>query len=89
MPYYVYVLECFIDREFRNYYVGQTQNLEVRMQQHYENVRNHVTDKYTGRFDFVKLIWHKEVPTREDSIRLERYLKSLPQNEKEEYMENN
>lgn len=59
------------------------------MQYHYGAVREHNTDKYTGRFDYVKLIWSKEVPTRADAERLERYLKPLSPDEKEDYMENN
>jgi predicted GIY-YIG superfamily endonuclease len=89
MTYYVYVLACFIDGDFSCYYVGQTNDLDARMEEHYEAVRSHDTDKYTGRFDFVKLVWHRRVPTREDALRLESYLKSLSPSGKERYMDNN
>jgi len=88
MVYYVYILECYINREFSCYYCGQTDNLEKRKGQHIRNVIFHYTKKFTGRFDYCKLIWYGEVQTRADAIRLEQYLKSLNQQEKEEYMEN-
>ena len=89
MRFWVYVLECYINKEFRCYYVGQTGNITERMQYHYEAVREHNTDKFTGRFDFVKLIWKKEVPTRADALRLENYLKNLSPDKKEDYIEDN
>lgn len=89
MVYCVYILECYIDHEFRCYYVGMTSDLHQRMAYHIEAVRNHNTDKYTGRFDFVKRIWYKKVPSKVDALRLEKYLKSLTPDEKEDYMEDN
>ena len=89
MAFSVYILECYIDGEFSCYYTGQTNNLDERMQEHYEAVREHDTDKFTGRFDYIKLVWSKKVPTREDALKLESYLKSLSPDEKEDYMEDN
>ncbi|MCX6803047.1 MAG: GIY-YIG nuclease family protein [Candidatus Diapherotrites archaeon] len=91
MVHFVYALACYKEnygeRIFRCYYIGETNDLQRRLQQHYENVRNHITDKYTGRFDWVEKVWHKQVPSREDGKRLERYLKPLSPNEKEDYFE--
>ncbi len=89
MVFWVYILECFIDGEFSCYYTGQTNNLKERMQEHYEAVREHDTKKFTGRFDYVKSVWSRKVPTRADAIRLERYLKNLSPDEKEDYMNDN
>lgn len=90
MPFYVYILKCYkgcgSKRVFSNYYVGQTNNITARMQEHYENVRNGDTDKYTGRFDWVELAWKKSVPSREDALRLESYLKDLNPVDKRNYM---
>lgn len=89
MTFWVYILECYINGKFSCYYTGQTNNLNERMQEHYESVREHDTDKFVGRFDYIKLVWFKKVPTREDALRLENYLKNLDSDEKEDYMEDN
>ena len=89
MAFFVYVLACYIRGDFSCYYVGQTNDIYSRMQEHYDAVRNHETDRFTGRFDYVKKIWHKSVPTRKDALNLESFLKSLSPDEKEDYMENN
>ena len=89
MGYCVYVLECYIAGSFSCYYVGQTNDLNSRMEEHYDSIREHNTDSFVGRFDYVKLIWHKIVPTREDAVRLESYLKSLSPSGKRSYMNHN
>ncbi len=88
MVYHVYMLACYIDGAFSCYYPGQTNDIKSRMQEHYDNVRYHDTNKFTGRFDFVKLIWKKQVATRGDALRVERYLKGLTPPEKRRYMKN-
>lgn len=88
MAFYVYVLNCFKDGEFSCYYVGQTNNLKARVGEHFDSVKEQNTDRFIGRFDFVKLKWFMKVPTRADALRLERYLKSLSHVEKEDYMNN-
>jgi len=88
MGYCVYVLACFINKEFRCYYVGQTNDLSSRMAEHYNSIRGHDTNNFVGRFDYVKLIWYKKVPTRADAIRLESYLKELTPSGKRDYMRN-
>ena len=89
MDYFVYIAECLKDGEFSCYYTGQTNNIDRRKKEHIENVINHDTRKFTGRFDYVKLLWYRKVPTRGDALRLEKYLKSLNPDEKEDYMEEN
>ena len=82
MPYWVYILKCYKDREFTNFYVGQTNDIEARMEEHFDNVRFMDTDKYTGRFDFVKLIWKWRIYTRKEALELERAIKDLDHSEK-------
>ena len=89
MAYYVYILACYIDGDLRCFYTGQTNDLSARMEEHYGNVRSHDTDTYTGRFDRVELVWRAKVPTRDDALRLESYLKSLSHSEKIRYMQDN
>ena len=57
--------------------------------EHYQSVRKHDTNKFVGRFGYVKLVWSKKVPTRADALRLESYLKSLSPSGKEDYMDDN
>ena len=89
MPFYVYILACYIRGKFSCYYVGQTNNLYARTGEHFDNVEEHHTESFTGRFEFVKRIWYKQVPTRVDALRLEKYLKSLTPDRKRAYMRNN
>jgi predicted GIY-YIG superfamily endonuclease len=86
MTYYVYILACFKAKTFSCYYTGQTDNLNRRIHEHYKAVKLHITDKFTGRFDFVKLMWYRRVPTRDDALRLESFLKSLTPPQKRAYM---
>ena len=52
------------------------------MQEHYDNVRDGNTDRYTGRFDFVKLVWKRSCSSRAEAMSKERYLKNLSHSEK-------
>lgn len=87
MSFFTYIAECYIDGDFSCYYTGQTNDIDRRRGEHIENVINHDIRHFTGRFDYVKLIWYREVPTRQDALRLESYLKSLSPDDKEDYME--
>jgi len=59
------------------------------MEEHFDSVREGNTDTFVGRFDYVKPVWKKRVPTRADALRLESYLKSLTPQGKEDYMRRN
>lgn len=87
--YFVYILACFKDGDeySRCYYVGQTNDLDIRMKEHQSYIDDGRTDKYMGRFDSFEFIWYREVSSREDAIHLEFYLKSLSPPEKEKYMQ--
>tara|TARA_Y100000310_G_C20390769_1_gene672634 strand:- start:24 stop:338 length:315 start_codon:yes stop_codon:yes gene_type:complete len=82
MSYWVYMLMCHKNGKFTNFYVGQTNDIEARMEEHFDNVRNGYTDSYTGRFDFVKLVWKWKVYTRLEALELERGIKDLDHSEK-------
>ena len=89
MKFYVYILNCFKNGKFSCYYVGQTSNLKARIGEHFDSVVEHNTDKFVGRFDFVKLKWYTKVAARAEALKVEKYLKSLTHEEKDRYMENN
>lgn len=88
MVFYVYINEMYKEGEFFCYYIGQTDNLERRKKQHINNIKKRKRKTFTGRFDDSKLRWYEEVPTRDDAVKLEKYLKSLKNpKRKESYME--
>ena len=78
MTYRSYILECFKDGGSRCYYTGQTGDLWKRVSQHIDNVRSKTTEKYTGRLDFVTLVWAEECKTRGEALDLERAVEELP-----------
>ena len=82
MTYWSYMLECFKDGKSKGYYTGQTANRRKRVGQHINNVRRKKTKTYTGRFDFVKLVWAKKKKTRAEAVDLEREVKKLSHGEK-------
>ena len=65
MNYWTYMLECFKRGQLKCYYTGQTNNLRRRVTQHIKNVRQKRTETFTGRFDFVSLIWSEKHQTRD------------------------
>ncbi len=82
MTFWSYMLECFKDGKSKCYYTGQTGNLRRRVGQHIGNVRHKRTKKFTGRFDFVKLVWAERCKSREDALDLERTVKGLTYKQK-------
>lgn len=85
---YVYILECYKKGVFRCFYTGETHNINKRLMQHIENVKNKDTKKYTGRFDFVKLVWKRKCLTIADAKRLERAIKLLDHSTKRKLINN-
>ena len=69
MEYFVYILQSQKDQR---YYIGQTNNLEKRINQH-----NSGKSKYTKSFRPWNLIAFKKCDTRADAMRLETKLKNL------------
>jgi putative endonuclease len=66
--YYVYILECSDE----SYYVGVTNNLERRLNEHNEGLD---PKAYTYRRRPVKLLFHAEFNDVENAITLEKQLK--------------
>ncbi|MFH1839641.1 MAG: GIY-YIG nuclease family protein [Nanoarchaeota archaeon] len=87
MRYAVYILACYKGKDFSCYYTGQTNYLKRRLKQHYKAVKKKDTKKFTGRFDYVKLVWYKKVMTRKGAVKEERHIKTLTQPGKENYMD--
>ncbi|MBS3176502.1 GIY-YIG nuclease family protein, partial [Candidatus Woesearchaeota archaeon] len=60
MAYYTYMLGCYKKgKGFTNFYIGQTNNLYARVGEHIKNVESRNTNSYTGRFDYIRLVWNK------------------------------
>jgi predicted GIY-YIG superfamily endonuclease len=53
-----------------------------------EYVKRKRTDKYTGRFDYVELVWLKICEDLQESIDLEYFLKGYTHKEKDHLMRN-
>ena len=67
--FFVYIIESVSSKR---YYVGQTENLEKRLNSHNLG-RNLSTKPYTPW----KLKWWKEFSTRSEAVMMERRLKSI------------
>jgi predicted GIY-YIG superfamily endonuclease len=77
MVYWVYLFACYKDRKLICYYAGQTNNIERREKEHIQNVIERDTRHFTGRFDYVKLVWKYEVNSRSEAVQLEQAIKGL------------
>ena len=69
MGYHVYILKSLGDGSF---YIGQTNNLESRLQRH-----NAGLEKYTKTKRPWEILWSIEVETRSEAMRLEKKLKNM------------
>jgi putative endonuclease len=67
--FFVYILEA---KESKRNYIGQTENLGVRVKQHNEG-RNQSTKAYIPWH----LKWWKEYDSRSEAIKIERKLKGI------------
>ena len=65
--HWVYVLEC----EEGAWYVGITNNLQRRFQQHHTHNRGSV---YTSIYKPIRVKWAKQVPTKERALELEEWI---------------
>ena len=68
--FYVYVL---FNKEVAKTYIGQTNNLEVRLIEHSLKQGNHYTARFSGKW---KLIYKEEFYSRKEAIIREKQLKS-------------
>ena len=67
MEFQVYILQSLTTNR---YYVGQTNNLEKRLDEHNSEVAGHTKKEQPWR-----LVWHKIVFTRSEALLLERKIK--------------
>ena len=69
--HYVYILHT---EKFQKFYVGETENINVRLQQHNEHFFKAANTTYATDWVVVKLI---EVENRKDARVVEKYIKSM------------
>jgi putative endonuclease len=70
----MFIVYAIYNREAGKTYIGQTVNIDDRLQEH----NNHIDKGYTARFEGEwKLIYTESVPTRSEALRRERQLKSF------------
>lgn len=73
--FFVYMLKCADD----SYYVGHTDNLEVRLMQH----ETGATGGYTSTRRPIVLVWSSDMATRSDALERERQIKGWSRAKKE------
>ena len=71
MSYYVYILQS---ESSGRYYCGQTSSLADRLRQHNDPdyIRSRTTKVFKGPW---KLIWHQQLKSRSDAMKLEKSIK--------------
>jgi putative endonuclease len=69
MEYQTYILQSTKDGRF---YIGQTQNLEMRLVKH-----NRGLSSYTRSYKPWNLVWYKQFDTRSEAFKLEQELKKI------------
>src|SRR5437762_843999 len=79
-PFYVYILRCCDD----SYYVGHTDDLETRIEQH----SNGTLGGYTAKRRPLRLTYACEFSTREEALERERQIKGWSRAKKEALMRN-
>jgi putative endonuclease len=67
--YYVYILKSI---KFNRFYVGQTQDLEKRIEYH-----NSSHSKWTKRYQPWKIVYYEECLTRADAMEKEKNFKDV------------
>jgi len=75
--FYVYILRT----SSNTLYVGQTNNLEKRLEEHQN--KSNKSAKYVRYFRFVKLVYSEECRTRSEAMRREKQLKGWTRVKKE------
>ena len=73
MTYYIYIL---YSESSDRYYIGHTQNVENRLQEHNEGTRSNQSKKYTFKHRPWKIAAQFEVgKNRGEAIKIEKYIK--------------
>ena len=81
MPFYVYILRC----RDASYYVGHTDDIEVRMKAHEQGL----IERYTKTRLPVRLVFCQEFESRDDAFAKERQLKGWSRAKKEALIKGN
>lgn len=81
MSFFVYILRCADG----SYYVGHTDNLEIRVAEHQRGE----IEGYTRRRRPVRLSFSQDFPSREEALSLERQLKGWSRAKKEALIKGN
>jgi len=74
MTYFIYIL---YSPKFNHYYIGQTNNIEIRLKQHNED-----RFSWTSSHRPWKLVYKEKFETRSQAMKAEKYLKSLKNKER-------
>lgn len=83
MKYFVYILRTSAN----TLYIGQTNNLKRRMQEHKGN--NSKSAKYLRYHDSFELVYYEKHRTRTEAMKREHELKKLSKKAKEALIKNN
>lgn len=81
--HYVYFLDCTSHAGKKCYYTGYTSRTpSQRFAEHVANVQEGNTDKYTGRFRYVKLVCYQSFNSEDDALKAEKIYKLLSHDSK-------
>ena len=76
--HYVYLLNCRDKNKKITIYCGYTsRSPSIRLQDHIRNVRSISNKHYTGKQEFVKLVYYETYDSREIALKREREIKKL------------
>ncbi len=67
--YYIYIIKCIEGR----YYIGSTENVECRIQQH----NSKQFKSWTSRYKQWELIYSEQLSTRKEALTREKQIKSF------------
>jgi len=79
-PCFIYILKC----SDNSYYVGHTNNLELRIKEHCSGVEGYTSARLPEM-----LVYAKELETRDEAFWLERQIKGWSRRKKEALINNN
>ncbi len=68
--FYVYVI---YNKSANRYYIGQTMDMKIRLEQHNNHMFKSYTSRFTGEWE---LIYKESVATRSEALKREKSLKS-------------
>lgn len=82
--FYVYIQRLKSNNDKECYYVGYTsRSVSQRTKEHRRNIKNHRTDKYTGRFKSCRWVYYETYDSREEALAREKEIKAKHHDYKE------